>query len=866
MLDFLVNHAIENVWCNPDQDNQLIFSANRLTTLNGELNRFKLVNRQVTLPTNGVRYHVYNIGQISPSLLGLLEIDFSLVTEQWERFTDTINNSKTLVSLYSAKGVQIPRFTSYYMYTAERALIFAVELDSNIPIDYNNEQIYLRLYDNAFYQSSRANAVNDFLKSNGQKILNTANILSLQSEVTTLAALPGFLNLFVNGITVNAINPLTVKVGDSVEYVYDSSVKKVVTYDLSSLPSFASIQDNKIKYLLHNPISSNDTIDYQDDIDVYLITQSSTGSYQGVYYPRNSLDSHRMVTHHDYSIVADYVNYLLTSLNGLIVGGVIPSNTYKLQVIVRNSGYYRPLVQDNNRIFELYKLSSDKQLQAMVGVNSTVPEWKAENLEASAYVALMSSQRNAITIQEVQDAYGYNAISKLVADTPTPIRYYNSKPVIDIGVGLQANSTMYEYDINGSLLEWHLTAQSDVYICANDNTKLVEGISGVGTDQPDTVFGTDDIILPSYDNYRVYMCYIDSGIPNDKWIDITGTNNYTVINGVLKWANLVTNQFLMVRTDATFLAYDLDITPVNGNIFFTLMSLEDRGSGYVNTALSIPYGEMDIYLNGKALIENLDYKVQFPVIYILNTKYLNTPKLTNTQHLHIRCTGFCDSNLKSLPADDFGFIKHGLLSNNNKFDIQDDKVLRITVDGSVKHRSSIVFAEDHSGISITDPINGLPYQITDIVVPLKQLVNDNTYTLRSKSLAIDKRVSDYLSTFLPQADTLGVNAIPSLYPIISPFFSRIYYSLIHGVIDNKTLASIKSDNDVLTTCKQFEYLLAFDPTNPDNEVDSNYVTIIPHTNETPINLTLVQYRFLTNVVRLYGQGLIDISTVTTFSN
>jgi hypothetical protein len=48
---------------------------------------------------------------------------------------------------------------------------------------------------------------------------------------------------------------------------------------------------------------------------------------------------------------------------------------------------------------------------------------------------------------------------------------------------------------------------------------------------------------------------------------------------------------------------------------------------------------------------------------------------------------------------------HGVLSNNNKYDIRDDKVLRITVDGKLKTRADMIFSEFHSGISVIDPFS-----------------------------------------------------------------------------------------------------------------------------------------------------------------
>lgn len=865
MYEYLKDHAITNVWCNGDQDNQLIIAGQRITKLTGELNRFKLMNKTTNLPTQGKFYHVFQVGQVHPNVLGLLSVEPDWAVEKWIKFSDAINSLKVFVNIYNDFGIELPRFKSYYMFSNSRNLIFAIEQDVNFPVNYSSDKFYVRLYSNAYFQSARADAVADYLHCEGKLINNNEDILALQAQYNDYASKSGYTFSYNNGLLIDRIDAVNVRIGDTVEFIYDSSVKRIVTFTVSNLQTFSSILDSKYKYLLHHLSGSNDTIDYQDDIDIHILNEYTDGRYKGCYYHRNSLDSHRMITHRDYSIPVDYFNFLATDLNQKTANSTSDIRGFKIQLKVRNSGYHRPLIHDNNRIFELYKLLDADILQAMVGINSTVPEWRADNLENSSYSQIMKSQYNDINLSLIQQGYGYNSISKIVGNTPSRTILNSGVQSTAVPYGLYENCTAYEYDQDGSLLGFHYHLIGTEYNAANLDTRLVEIISGKGTYSPDVVFGSNNIPLPILDNYRVYMCYFFGMLPDNNWVDITDGPLYSVVNNILIWNNLEFGQYLMVRSDKTFLAYDLDILPVAGTLFFTLSELETRDLVENNYTLPVPMGELDIFLNGKSLIRGLDYIVKFPEVHIINKNFLIQPANV-VQHIHVRFTGFSNADLSLDDIEDFGFIEHGFMSNNSKHDIRDDRVLRITMNGTLKHRDDIVFSEQHDGISVSNPINGMPYQVKDIVVPLKQLVNENTYSLRDKSIAVDKRISDYMTIKLPQPTRDAVSSIYERYPVISPFMTHIINDLYNGQIDDSMFINVLSDNDILNICKPYEGILAFDPISQDNRLNGQFVIVHPHSLNTTIDLNIYQYRFLLRVVKLYCNGLIELSPFITFSS
>jgi hypothetical protein len=457
-----------------------------------------------------------------------------------------------------------------------------------------------------------------------------------------------------------------------------------------------------------------------------------------------------------------------------------------------------------------------------------------------------------------QDAFGYNALSKLLGDTPSFVTPYSNKLIVNTPPGLINSSFAYEYDVNGVLLGYYNNTTGDTYTAVNSNTNLVEMIYGQGTQTLDEIYGIiTQTIDPSLD-YRMYVCPIDSGTPTYVWTDVTGSSKYVIINGQLTWLVDMTQNYTLVRSNKTFLAYDFNYTPVDGLIIFNLTSVQINKETSALGNMLIPMGELDIFLNGQSLIENLDYYVKFPRVVIVNKEFLINPT-TQTQHVDVRFTGFCNTDLIRTLSTDSGYIDHELLSENTRYDIRDDQVIRIVVDGKVLDKTQVLFSEDNSGVSVPNAQNGRPYLIRQMIVPLLNTVPDDTYTLLAKSRVIDTNVSNYMTLKLPEPTFTTPNTIPALYRVYSPFVCKIIYDLINGVIDNPIIQQTYSTQDVLNICQPYEYLLDFDPTQSNLKPDPNYVIIEPHNLNIVIDVNLYIYKFVNMVIQLYMKDAFSLS-------
>lgn len=854
MYKTLLRHALDNVWCSPYQDNQIIVKAKRVTPPGGVHISTTVMTRHLDLPTKDVRYHIYQIGQVHPTIMGLLPRPIDWARPSWKKFSDAVNTLPLFADLYSDKGVHSPLHRSYYRYTEDRALIFAVPQIDVLGIDLYSEAIYLRLYTNAHYESDQANSLSDFTHTDGRHVKMTQDIIDMQTQVNGYRLRTGAVICFRNGQLVDFLSPVNCKLGDVIEYIYDGSVRSVTELRLPDIKTFTSSLDGQYKYLLHRPKDSVNEIEYIDDIDFYVV-YAKDGVKTGRYIHRNDEETLRMVTHRDHSLSVTAYVHIATGLGNAVSTTPTAQEDYVIRMYVRNSGLKRSLVFENQRLFEMYKLPDALIYDAMTGLGSTMPLWQADTLERCAYTTMMRSDQKDIDIDMIEAAYGYNAVTKVIGESPIKTRPYSSRQLATLPVVYHDEATVYEYDESGKLLGYHHSTDRNEWFCVDDNARLIEPVVGLGSDSPSATYGKDDIYINPRYSYRVYKASVYEDVVQNDWVDITGTDDYEVVNDRLVWKGSALEYMLQVRTDEKFLAYDLELNTIAGTLYFDLTEVVDGD----HRVMEVPGGHLDIWLNDNSLIYGLDYVLQFPRVYVNAKEHMVQPAGSSPQRLSIRFYGFCGSDMKPQPPVDFGYVEHGYLSNNNRYDIRDDKVLRITMRGALQTRDVLEFSEDHAGISVLHPLNGSPYQIKEGVIPLRYHAESETYEMQARSQEIDAVVSDYLTQKLPQAPRGPINAITQRYQLVSPFFSHIINDLESGQFNHAQLYEDLTDTQILEICQPYEKLLAFDPIMESNKIDHRYVVIHPHLLTNHIALDLYSFRFMQKVVKLYGRNKIVLS-------
>lgn len=852
MYDYVPDYAAKNVWCSPAQDYQYIIKARRISSRFGVSNIFDLDYRAITLPDRNSKFHIFEINQLHPLLIGLFPAQGF-----WASIANNCEHMKMIVDIYNSAGVQLPRSNAWFIVTPNKNLIVAVKQPERIAIDPGSEDIFFRVYTNTYFRSPRSNINEAAVLIKGKTVVTTEDTLEIQNWIISQRAKHGHVYCFINGYLTDDITLVNTTEGDQVEAVYDSSIKKVIDFTISQLPEFNSIRDNVRKHLIH-PLAErvNPVIEYHDDLDFFLYNVISDTKLKGVYLHRNRKDSVRMVTHADYSVPVDLLTNIAHANNW-----AHPSNT-KLRVHIRHSGYARPLIFEHNRIHELYRLDDIDIRRAMLGVDSTVPNWRAELLENSDYVKMMSVRRESeINRQMTEDGLGYNSISSEICMTPQKVDNINGVAGIKVPYGLRIDSTGYEYDENGKLLTWDIhDNQGEIYPTRHENTKLIEVIPGLAWDLLDEVYSNGgNIAVPKDYSLRFYTCPIVSGTPTYVWVDVTDTNLYSFNTNRdrVQW-HTDSNVYCLMRSDRFNLTYTTTVTPNTGSLRLAIRHRTIRNGQNITQNMQIPMGRLDVFLNRTALIEGVDYIVVNLVIYFITKTNLVAPEV-GPQEITIRFTGHCDKDLNWQKPEDVGFVSHGLMSYNHRYNVRDDKVARYVLGGSVMHRQDLMFAGDDEAILVPNELNGVPYSISDMVPALRDNTDGDTYEMYQRAKAVDKVVNDYLTVKFPQPRAEVPNAIMQKYIVVSPFLNAIIFDLMNGRIDDPVMNTHISDQDVRTLVEPYVHFLDGDPTQVGNELDGRYVEVHPHVFWNVIDLPIRHYQFVQRCVMLFMPGKIQLS-------
>jgi hypothetical protein len=843
-MNALVNDALKNLWCVTDQTNQAIIKPARLTPIGGARGIISVGWLNVSLPDNTSTWHVYQIGQVGAGVLNLLDAG-----DVWENFIDCCNAQQCQIDAYVDKGVMLHKSLGFYRTLSDKNLIVAIKVDSKFAVDLNKDDFYIRVYRNRFYQSG-ANTAR--LKVKGEQAFSTSAILAYQLELQNLRAAigntPG-LTCYVNGIVVNNISLITAKAADYIEYVYDPSVYKTLDFRISTIPSFVSVKDNVAKWLLITPDQWDGKLEHCYDVDCFLVDPTLN---KGVYVHKNIANMMRMVTGKDYSIVSTFIKNLYPQLVDSNTGTYNLNNMF-LRVMLRNNGGIKTMRTDARRLPYLMSLPVSAQFDALVGADSSNAFWNAPLLEDTAFDALMSSSQQNITPALVESVYGYSGATASIGNNIKKTYAVGPNRQADVDPGFTSLYTAYEYSSAGLLLGRYVASQTP-YVCQNNTTTVVEFINGQVDTKPDEFYNTTVTTTSTDYNYRFYCRNYTRGVEGGISIK-TGYKqaikdvDYTVdLFKNITW--VVPTQYpSFVRTDKKHIFYTASLAPTDGLYSHTLAYIQNTASA---TTAMVPFGEYDFWVNNKPLIEGVDYIFKFPTIILISKKFTDLPSL----NLSVRLSGHCHSDLTALKKTEVGFTYNGLLSADNYFELHRGKSLRIVCDNALQGDDRNSLIENSQTGTFT---NGAPYEIREMVNGLNGHFTTDPYVVRKQEEAIEASISAYLTRKLPQVKPAQAKVIATKTRLLSPFICKVIRATIAGNIAPSKYAGKFGDDDVRAAVAAYTYLLDYDPINPNNRLDENYVTIEPMFGSTSTTVTPDQFAFINNVVRIYAKGKVVLT-------
>lgn len=840
--ELLVDHAYQNVWCAPGQDKQHIVGPARMSKPAGEVTSIKVGMRSYYLPKANTRYHAFVIGDLPPVLVGM-----ATIVDAWVSAQSQCNAAGMLIDIYTDKGIRVPLYKCYFLYTRNGDLILLIEDVAKV-VKLGVEKIWLRWRSNAYFQYMGSTQIRTAVEIEGIVPTTQAEFALYQARWRASRDKPGYSIAFVNGRRVRDINVATAQLGDYLEFVYDSSVREVVHYSVRDLKTFDSELDSKAKYMLNRPGLSK-VVDYVDDIDIYVTHWHLEQAYTGVYYHQNHIDSVRMVTHRDYSIPTAYLLGFVTDQ---------PDwewmDDVRVEVLVRHGGVARELVNEAHRIKELMKLHEQDRLDVMTGDLAPVSIWTASALENSDYIKLMGTDAGDVTKSLVTEAYGYNAISVIIGDTPAKIEVTGQW--VDLPPSLIGQSTIFEYGIDGVLLGWYIHDNSLQYPVRNSGAVYLEGYVGKGGVGLSTVYDKKTVQLEEGVDYRFYISDIWNGQPRNNWRDVTGDEDYyTINNGVFTWDIDLANYHVAVKNSRDFLAYDIELNYRDELLAFSITNTEVRSGNVALTGMmDIPPGQVHLYINNRPAIAGIDYYFDWPACCVVNKKFLVEGPI---QKITVVARGFCSKDMKLEYPRDVGFVAYNTLSHNSRFNVRDDKVSRIVIGGAIYTRDEVGFSEDGSVVINEQVGNGWPYEISHPVIPMMGFASRGTDELREEAQEIDQEIEDFLTLYLPEPVRPDPNPIEYWYPVYSPFAAKLIYDMLNGILVMDEFKGEYSLEFVRERLAGYDWIVPFDPVV--RGVDERYVIVHPHPEDVALELTVYQYRLLDRAIQVFLDGRVQLN-------
>lgn len=826
--NLLVNHAINHIWANPVIDKQAIFAAVRMTVNSGVMHYARFYRFAVNLPTINEYYHLYQLGYIPTDTLGILS---NIGT--WECVGDVMNESCLLIQLYTDDGKLIPRFNCYMMRRPDGNILFAVKLDRKLP-DLSKRQLYIRFYTNALSESVTDPETFMISQAFGRKVTNQRDISWLYDKWANLITRKGTAIVNVNCNTRTEFDLQSVKIGDLVEFEQDISVFKVSEFLISDLKPFSSLKDDCRKYLLH-PTTSQDTISFFDDVDCYLMSKDKDNRQVGVYYHRNDPKAMRQVSHNDYSIPVMFVQGLVDDNTNLL-----SADGLKLRCYVRDGGFSRrELIPVHNRCRELYKFDNTKIVEYMVGTNTDLPEWRAENLEVCEYMDVVSAPIDTINAREVALAYGYNGLVKAFAEVlvdcvdgkvEVPYVYQDNSYYFEIRNGEFGEAK--NIIANTPTLEWNKghEPQAAYFIYGSRNPR-------------DVVHQYDQGVIPlPPDDWSLFGRTITGGF-NGAWENVTRSPDHVLIED-----GLIKLQQDQRRWEYYFRRSNFTIErKVTVNIAIGEQAVVDLQD------VVVPYRHILVLGNNKRLTRGVDWDVADGKLVYFGWGHANNTPFELKVYLH----GMPLPVGVTMPGKEFGFIQHGLVSYNDQYILKDDYSFTLSVDNLIVKPSDYVFAEDSRGVHVPNHSDdGEMYAVDRILPPLGTLnIGINETELMERSLNLDNRLSTMLTRVKPDTVYNDIVAVAPRKRTSSPFLTVIYNNL------DKILPwgeSYVTDVDLDKRVSVYDWILKCDPAS--KPVDDAFLVVRPYQWDLPnaIGVSISHFDVLQRVVNRYLGGQIEI--------
>lgn len=821
IIDLITRKSIEEVWQRPNQDRIARFSAKPITKDIGAMRYVRSGHNVSHLPDTVNSYVVYDLGQLNPNLYG-----FDRFMNEWVSLEDVSNREEMFIQPL-LNNRRLPLKYGYIFRTEYRTTLVAFRVDKCFGLFESFNELHITFYSNNWYNTPDGNLTTG-LEVKSIEITDPTSLSLAWTSYNAANARQSNTMLFINGLycKINALGDL--KIGDYIDLIEDMSGITYYDIKLTSAPFFLSTLDNKGKYLLMAPDSPDwETVRYKDDLNIIIFNKvegaSTSGIEKGVVYDIYKDSDVRMVTHRDHSIDSVRVKNIVLAQND----DMSTVNVYA-RVFIKNADIGKILPDDGSYIRDMYVFDRADRKKFMVGTHAVIDQWKASVLEASPYCRWLGLPRTMLNEANLENVYSnhglYNITEKPLKEGST----YKLPPIAFKG-GLAIG-----YDSNFLMVDTYVIDQTTADIGRfnlPDGVEYIEFIPGRAASNGAEMESTVSTIDPQGEYAEEYY-YRDS---NGKWLQAKNGIHYDHrrSDNSIVWRNQYVSANKLKRNSGRYFMFK-DVIGRNDIIKYF-----DIFSGGVKPAVSFETGAVDVWVNGRRLIRELDYQVKWPEVRVNNVEYLQ-----NLNDVVVIAHGL----YKDRATENLGFIKYGYINYDDRYKLDFNRTVDITIDGRLGIKGELNFSEMRGTATNSLYREGAPYTIRSPMYHIPIITEDKLTESRQDGLDITSSIEDYLSGLDKEELNPIQTTITHKHEIASYVLSQLIDDLNAGNI--KIINDSFSPSGVASIMARYRNELEIDP-GTRNDWDWEYLLLAAHNLEVSVGVSSIHHSFISKVVELY---------------
>ena len=863
--DFLYELAINELWANPHEDRQLLFQMNRISKPTGVQNLLYLPFIQISTPEAGARFVMFELSSRSLNQLGINGPNSSLST--WRRVPDILVDSNVLLFIFT-DGRMADLQHCWIRQLPNGNVILAVNYSKNVTFCNSSQPFYIRFY--SFIDQSDAQL---YPVLQYQRVVkdssNTSTWASLADLVYTAGGMMG--HPFINGERPpEKPSWYDYPVGTVFQAIMDDSARHVddslddllgngsgIPYDVGQLTSYTSTEDGSRKYIVHLDVGRNGQY-YHDDMELYLKMEYPNNTFRTKYIPRTGPSIARNLTGVDIAVNANVIDDMIERTNIQQDATAIAST---LIVQMRPVEEVQLRVLDSNRIRDLQRLKVEHRAMAMTGMNSTLNFWKADVLETCPFNSWRSLPFTSLSYETFRGVFSLYAAQDAIERMRRTQSGWSLPPLIENGGG-----RLVTFDANG--LRRTTDVMTPVYTAAKTTSDFVDPFRGT------------ELLLPDYGWDGDIDIHAPAGNATDTEIEggfnvlcyyMVGTTPTLAVEDQDYYLHDI-EDYTLVEWDASIVQYDRYVRSAQRRIQYTLNPTDEEivdgiplySGNEARLVHDLGPGDIYVWWNGHYLVEGIDY-----VIEKLSANVTTIDSLLHilvkpewiqqaTRTLEVLICGLPSTTFEHVPRAITGWVRHGFVSNDNRYDLYADRNQWIFADGSnivdYKGYAEGIETDDPSQVGPLVDMDGRPFAITPLPQFSRQSdLEEVCQTTPFEESLKDDQIENYLSYFVPQApseDPITVNVVYDLY---SPFINHLSELILDG--DITAVYMNMSSESVLAIVQPYLYLLDRDPTQMNHP--TGWVEIHPRFSMTPVSVSAEALDFLQRANDLHCNGLVS---------